>query len=87
MKKVTIHRKIGCRYCEMAIEILKSYNIDFTIQNYNPNEPEYEKAKQYLFNYGGMETFPQIYIDEKLLFGGYDKLERTSKSDFLDLIK
>lgn len=76
--KFTIHEKVGCPFCEKAIILLDSHNIDYHVETYDPNVEGYEEAKQRLFNYTGKNKFPQIFKGNTLI-GGYDDLNEYFK--------
>jgi glutaredoxin len=76
--KVVMVTKIGCPYCENAKKLLNNKSIKYSDYPLNPNDPNYTSMKQTVFNKYRWNTFPMIFIDDKLI-GGH--------SDLVNLLK
>lgn len=65
--------KIGCPYCEMALEELKNRNIEYKEFNKDENKEVVAEVKE---KYNWM-TYPMIFIDGKFI-GGCEELVKLS---------
>lgn len=80
MAKVEIYTKVGCPYCARAKALLQSKGVEFT---------EYDAAgdsalrEQMHKRAPGSRTYPQIFIDDKLV-GGSDDLMALDQKGGLD---
>jgi len=82
MVKIEIYSTNYCPYCQKAKMLLKSLNLEFN--EINVSSPD---AMEELVEKTGMQTVPQIFINDKLI-GGCDELFALRDSGKLnDLIK
>ena len=80
MPHVTIYTRPHCPYCESAIELLQSKNVQ-----YEEIDGSGERRAEMVKRAHGRNTFPQIFIGERHI-GGCDDLyglERNGKLDTL----
>ena len=80
MKKVVIYTVDYCPYCKKAKQILSDKNISFEEIDITENEDE---ALPELTKKTGIDTVPQIFIDDKFI-GGCDTLSKLDASGELD---
>lgn len=78
MNKVVIHTKLGCKYCTMAKEFLKTNKVVYKEVEYDPNAPDYTKRALALTKTTRHPTFPQVYIGP-FFIGGYTELVASYK--------
>ena len=74
--KIEIYTGPLCNYCNLAIDLLNSMNVEFIeikLSKY-PN-----KRKEMLDRTGGRKTVPQIFINNKLI-GGFNELKSLELS-------
>ena len=74
--KIEIYTGPLCNYCDLAIDLLNSMNIEFIeikLSEY-PN-----KKKEMLIRTGGRKTVPQIFINNNLI-GGFNELKSLELS-------
>lgn len=83
-KKIVIHAKVGCPYCEDAKSFFTKRKMPFTEIVYDPKKKGYDTKKHALFKSTGQSTFPQIYIGKKFI-GGYSDLLYAEKTLNLSL--
>ena len=69
MSKVVVYSKESCPYCVRAKQLLKSKGITFEEHNLEGKDQEITELKDRT----GWRTFPQIFIDDKLI-GGFTEL-------------
>ena len=79
--EITVYSKVGCVYCERAMELLEErklhyYNVDLTWD---------EEMREKLTQQTGSHTLPIIFIDNKYI-GGCSDLIKLSDSGELDQI-
>lgn len=80
MANVEIYTKVGCPYCARAKALLQSKGVEFT---------EYDAAgdpalrEQMHKRAPGSRTYPQVFIDDKLI-GGSDDLMALDQKGGLD---
>ena len=71
-KKVEIYSKSNCSYCVMAMNFFESKNVDYEV--YSTDDPnifdEMMKRNPYA------RTLPQIFIDDELIGGYTDLIEK-----------
>jgi glutaredoxin len=68
---INIYILEGCPYCMKALELLKIYKLKhtkFIVPNEEKIKNEYKKKHK-------MNTFPQIFIENKIRIGGFSDLE------------
>ncbi len=74
-KKVEIYSKSNCSYCVMAINFFESKNVDYEV--YSTDDPnifdEMMKRNPYA------RTLPQIFIDDELIGGYTDLIEKYTE--------
>lgn len=80
MAKVEIYTQPGCPYCQKAVSVLNSKQVEFKQVNAPKGTPEREEAIQ---RSGGKTTVPQIFINGKSV-GGCDDLLKLDSSGELD---
>ncbi|MFA6990090.1 MAG: glutaredoxin 3 [Candidatus Gastranaerophilaceae bacterium] len=80
MKKVVIYAVDYCPYCQKAKKILSDKNIPFEEIDITKNEDEMLSE---LTKKTGIDTVPQIFIDNKFI-GGSDKLSELNLSGELE---
>lgn len=68
--KLYIVSLIGCPYCAALYELLDSLNI-----KYDSKDITWEEKEDHINDQ--ISTFPQVYINEKLL-GGYDDIKEIN---------
>jgi glutaredoxin 3 len=71
--KVVIVTKVGCPYCESTKKLLTDKGLQYTDYPLNPRDANYNQMKQTIFNKYNWNTFPLIFINDKLV-GGYSDL-------------
>ncbi len=71
----------GCPWCARALRILRGANISFNVMTID-NDQAYKTIK----DRSGLTTFPQVFIDGKLI-GGFDQLSRLHSSGKLDVYR
>lgn len=82
MANVEIYTKVGCPYCTRAKALLQGKGVKFT---------EYDAAgdaalrDQMHKRAPGSRTYPQVFIDDKLI-GGSDDLAALDRKGGLDLL-
>jgi glutaredoxin len=72
---IYIHSKIGCGYSKNATNLLDNLDLGYYLVSYDPSSVNYSTYKENLFSKTGMNTFPQIFIDGKLI-GGFTELQK-----------
>ena len=74
-KKVEIYSKSNCSYCVMAMNFFESKNVDYEV--YSTDDPnifnEMMKRNPYA------RTLPQIFIDDELIGGYTDLIEKYTE--------
>ncbi len=80
MTKVTIYTKSQCPFCTHAKNLLSEKNIRFKEHFLTSSEEMIELKKK-----TGFMTFPQIFIDNKLIGGFQDLKELDEKGELKDL--
>ena len=73
MSKIVVHSKPNCPYCVKAKQFLADKGIEYTVIEYDPDQPYYENTKNDLVGRTGHRTFPQIFVGPTFL-GGYTEL-------------
>ena len=75
VKKVEIYSKSNCSYCVMAMNFFDSKNINYDV--YSTDDPnifdEMMKRNPYA------RTLPQIFIDDQLIGGYTDLIEKYTE--------
>jgi len=85
MKKATVYTKNDCPFCDTAISLLESNDVDVTTLKM-PRDLDKPAFESIIFEVAGVKptTVPQIILDDKYI-GGCDDLiafyERQSISD------
>jgi len=74
-KKVEIYSKSNCSYCVMAINFFDSKNISYDV--YSADDPKI--FKEMMDRNPQARTLPQIFIDDKLIGGYTDLVEKYSE--------
>tara|TARA_B100000900_G_C20258283_1_gene584871 strand:+ start:20 stop:250 length:231 start_codon:yes stop_codon:yes gene_type:complete len=74
-KKVEIYSKSNCSYCVMAMNFFDSKNISYDV--YSADDPKI--FKEMMDRNPQARTLPQIFIDDKLIGGYTDLVEKYSK--------
>ncbi len=74
-KKVEIYSKSNCSYCVMAMNFFESKKIDYEV--YSTDDPNIfdEMMKRNPF----ARTLPQIFIDDELIGGYTDLIEKYTE--------
>ena len=67
--KVTLYSKIGCRYCDLAKELLENKGIPYEVIELTNKKDLLIK----LVSQTGQNTVPYIFINDKFI-GGYQNL-------------
>ena len=74
-KKVEIYSKSNCSYCVMAMNFFEAKNVDYEV--YSTDDPnifdEMMKRNPYA------RTLPQIFIDDELIGGYTDLIEKYTE--------
>jgi glutaredoxin 3 len=78
MAKVTLYTATYCPYCNAAKNLLNDKNIPFEVIDVTD-----DKDFGDLIEKTGMQTVPQIFINEELI-GGFDDLRRLDSEGELD---
>ena len=71
-KKVEIYSRSNCTYCEMAKKFFDSKDIDYVVYDTGISEIFDEMIKRN----PGARTVPQIFIDDDLVGGYTDLIEK-----------
>lgn len=82
-KKVVIYTFETCPYCIRAKRLLTNKNIDFTeinITNQDDKLKELEKKT-------GVDTVPQVFVDDKFIGGCDDLIELHKQGKFDEIFK
>ena len=74
-KKVEIYSKTNCSYCVMAMNFFDSKNISYDV--YSADDPKI--FKEMMDRNPQARTLPQIFIDDKLIGGYTDLVEKYSE--------
>mgnify|MGYP001331578473 FL=1 len=74
-KKVEIYSKSNCSYCVMAMNFFDSKNISYDV--YSADDPKI--FKEMMDRNPQARTLPQIFIDDKLIGGYTDLVEKYSE--------
>ena len=74
-KKVEIYSKSNCSYCVMAMNFFDSKNISYEV--YSADNPEI--FKEMMERNPQARSVPQIFIDDKLIGGYTDLIEKYSE--------
>lgn len=77
-----VYTKPGCPFCSLAINLLKSKNVDFEVIDALASE---ENMQSFRDNCKGAKTFPQVIINGRLI-GGYDNLSKLDEDGALQEI-
>lgn len=80
MSKVIIYTKSQCPFCTHAKNLLSEKNIPFEEHFLNSPEEMTELKKK-----TGFMTFPQIFINDKLIGGFQDLKEMDERGELKDL--
>jgi len=83
MKNIKIYTINNCPFCDKAKALLNQEGIPFTSILVDRND---DATRQELVMRSNMRTFPQIFVDEKIL-GGYSELVAEFEKNRLDWIK
>jgi len=78
---VTIYIRDNCRFCDRALTLLQSKNIDLHIINAS----EDARLRAQMIEKSGRNTFPQIFIGDKPV-GGCDDIHALEESGQLDAL-
>jgi len=80
---ITVFTKDGCPYCTKATNLLKDFDIEYTVTNVSKS-----KAGLAFLKEAKHTSVPQIYNDFNLLVeGGYDGLAELTKEEILERCK
>jgi len=79
MAKVVIYSKSHCPYCDRAKNLLKKKGVSYEEINVDGKFEELDALKKRT----GLQTVPQIFIDDTLV-GGYTDLAALDQSGKLD---
>ena len=74
-KKVEIYSKSNCSYCVMAMNFFDSKNISYEV--YSADNPEI--FKEMMERNPQARSVPQIFIEDKLIGGYTDLVEKYSE--------
>lgn len=83
MTEVLVHGKPGCKYCDLAEDLLKSIFVPYTKVMYSPDDPEYADRRDFLFDVNNHHSFPHIFVGTKFL-GGYTELKKAYENGVLE---
>jgi glutaredoxin len=73
-KKVEIYSKSNCSYCVMAMNFFDSKNMQYEV--YNADDPKI--FSEMMERNPQARTVPQIFIDDQLIGGYTDLIEKYS---------
>ncbi len=73
-KKVEIYSKSNCSYCVMAMNFFDSKNIEYQV--YSADDPKI--FSEMMERNPQARTVPQIFIDDQLIGGYTDLIEKYS---------
>jgi len=73
-KKVEIYSKSNCSYCVMAMNFFDSKNMDYEV--YSADDPKI--FSEMMERNPQARTVPQIFIDDQLIGGYTDLIEKYS---------
>ena len=74
-KKVEIYSKSNCSYCVMAMNFFDSKNIKYDV--YNADDPKI--FSEMMERNPNARTVPQIFIDDNLIGGYTDLIDKYSE--------
>ncbi|MDC3102893.1 hypothetical protein OA499_03590 [Gammaproteobacteria bacterium] len=74
-KKVEIYSRSNCSYCDMAMNFFDSKGIKYEV--YNADDPQI--FKEMLERNPAARTVPQIFIDDDLIGGYTDLIDKYSE--------
>lgn len=80
MVKVVIYSTPTCSYCQSAKALLKRKGVEYQEIAVDKDET---KRREMVEQSGGMQTVPQIFIDDEHI-GGYDDLTALDRQGLLD---
>ena len=70
--KIVMFSKPGCKYCENARSFLNTLQLQYKEIKLKPDEKNYEKKRDQLFNYYNHHSYPIIVINNEFVGGYYD---------------
>lgn len=82
-RKIEIYTKEWCPYCRRAKMMLRNTGLSYTELDVTDNDDKYNE----MVERSGKETVPQIFVDDSLLGGYNDLMEKLTIGDLDDIIE
>jgi glutaredoxin 3 len=79
---IKIYTKTTCPYCDQAKQLLEAFGFKYEAINIE-QDPD---ARTWLLEQGH-KSVPQLYINDKLLEGGFNGLQSVGKTGVQELLK
>jgi glutaredoxin len=79
---IKIYTKTTCPYCDQAKQLLEAFGFEYEAINIE-QDPE---ARTWLLS-EGHRSVPQIYVNDKLLEGGFTGLKEAGKEGVQSLLE
>jgi glutaredoxin 3 len=79
---IKIYTKTTCPYCDQAKQLLEAFGFDYEAINIEQNTD----ARTWLLDQGH-KSVPQLYINDKLLEGGFNGLQSVGKTGVQQLLE
>jgi len=79
---IKIYTKTTCTYCDQAKQLLEAFGFEYESVNIEQDTD----ARTWLLDQGH-KSVPQLYINDKLLEGGFNGLQSVGKTGVQELLK
>jgi len=79
---IKIYSKTTCPYCDQAKQLLETYGFEYEAINIE-SDPE---AREFVLS-EGHRSVPQIYVNDKLLEGGFSGLQKAGREGVQALLE
>jgi glutaredoxin len=79
---IKIYTKTTCPYCDQAKQLLEAFGFDYEAVNIEQDT----EARTWLLDQGH-KSVPQLYINDKLLEGGFNGLQSVGKTGVQQLLE
>ena len=80
---IIIHCKPGCKYCDLAQDLLDELELPYSKVMYYPDTQGYAEARDQLFACHDHNSFPHIVIGDAFV-GGFKELKDARETCRLD---
>jgi glutaredoxin 3 len=79
---IKIYTKTTCPYCDQAKQLLEAFGFEYEVVNIEQDTD----ARTWLLDQGH-KSVPQLYINDKLLEGGFNGLQSVGKTGVQALLE